>query len=135
MNWLERARREIPNTPYTGTAKTDVTNVSAVMAVPHRGISENSMPDPSTATRPFNQEDMDTIKGGGVVQVWSDLFSEWLLWARGDQERQALKAQGVKLTIYTLGELVLCAKVTTKEIETMHKLKRVFSSTIKERTP
>lgn len=44
MNWLERARREIPNTPHNGTAKTDVTEVSAVMAVPHRGDSEISIP-------------------------------------------------------------------------------------------
>ena len=44
MNWLERARREIPNTPYKGTAKTAETDVSSVMTVPHRGISENSIP-------------------------------------------------------------------------------------------
>jgi hypothetical protein len=41
MNWLERARREIPNTPYRGTAKTAETDVSSVMAVAHQGISEN----------------------------------------------------------------------------------------------
>ena len=111
--------------------------VSDISEISKRGepVDWNTLPDPSTATRPFNQEDMDIIKSGGIIMVWSDLLNEWLLWVKGERERKALKAQGCHLPVYTLGELALCAKMTTKEVETMHKLKREFSSTIKEWTP
>ena len=126
MNWLERARREIPNTPYRGTAKTAETDVSSVMAVPHRGISRNlndwnATPDPSIATRVFNDEDMQIIKDGGLVQVWSELLGEWLLWVRGERERRALKAQGCKLPIYTLGELALVVSWPVEDIRRAHR--------------
>lgn len=42
-NWLERARREIPQSADRGTAKTDEGTLSAVTAVPESGDSENSL--------------------------------------------------------------------------------------------
>ena len=40
MNWLERARREIPKSARRRTANSAKRNLTAVMAVPHPGLLE-----------------------------------------------------------------------------------------------
>jgi hypothetical protein len=42
MNWLERARREIPKSTRRDTANSAERNLTAVMAVPHRALWEKS---------------------------------------------------------------------------------------------
>ena len=42
MNWLERARREIPKSARRRTANSAERNLTAVMAVPHPGLWEKS---------------------------------------------------------------------------------------------
>src|SRR3989344_2181208 len=87
--------------------------------------------DPATATRPFNEQDMEAIKSGGVVMVWSDLLKEWLLWVKGERERKALKAQGCRLPVYTLGELALVVSWPVEDIRKAHRMKRDFNATIR----
>ena len=42
MNWLERARREIPKSTQRRTANSAERTLTAVMAVPHPGLWEKS---------------------------------------------------------------------------------------------
>jgi hypothetical protein len=42
MNWLERARREIPKSARRRTANSAERTLTAVMAVPHRALWEKS---------------------------------------------------------------------------------------------
>lgn len=42
MNWLERARREIPKNARRRTANSAERTLTAVMAVPHQGLWEKS---------------------------------------------------------------------------------------------
>ena len=42
MNWLERARREIPKTARRRTANSAERNLTAVMAVPHLALLDKS---------------------------------------------------------------------------------------------
>jgi hypothetical protein len=42
MNWLERARREIPKSAHRRTANSAERTLTAVMAVPHPGFWEKS---------------------------------------------------------------------------------------------
>jgi hypothetical protein len=42
VNWLERARREIPKSARRRTANSAERNLTAVMAVPHPGLWEKS---------------------------------------------------------------------------------------------
>jgi len=88
------------------------------------------LPDPSTATEPFNQEAMDAIKRGQVVPVWSDLLGEWLYWVRDEVKRKALQAQGCTAPIYTLGELAVVANMPPEDIKKLHGIKKAFGGVI-----
>ena len=107
--------------------------VSDISEISKRGepVDWNTLPDPSTATRPFNQEDMDIIKSGGIIMAWSDLLNEWLLWVKGERERKALKAQGCRLPVYTLGELALVVSWPVEDIRRAHRIKKEFNATIR----
>lgn len=93
-------------------------------------VDWNTPPDPATATRPFNHEDMEAIKAGGIVMVWSDLLNEWLLWVKGEKERKALKAQDCRTPIYTLGELALVVSWPVEDIRRAHRFKKELGAII-----
>lgn len=94
------------------------------------GQSVADQPDPSTATEPFNREAMDAIQHGEALPVWSELLSEWLYWVRGEKKRNALRAQGCELPIYTLGELAVVVQHDPEDVKTLHAVKRTFNGMI-----
>lgn len=88
------------------------------------------MPDPATAAEPFDQEAMDAIKAGHAVPVWSEVLQGWLWWVRDEPARKLLIAQGCKVPIYTLGELVLVAGMDADALQDIHAIKREFGAVI-----
>lgn len=102
-----------------------------VIAAMH-GPSLDDLPDPSTATEPFNQEAMDAILRGQVVQVWSDLLGEWLYWVKSEYERKRLLAEGCRLPIYTLGELAVVVQHDPEDIKKLHTIKRTFNGWLRQ---
>ena len=86
------------------------------------------------AAKPFNQAAMDKIKTGYPVKVWSGVLQEWLIWVRGETERNKLIKQGCTLPIYTLGELAVVAKRSSEDLRNIHQMKKIFNATITEKS-
>lgn len=132
---LERNRRNSErNSSATTELRTPATAMSNSLrngsAERSHGIPLAELPDPSTATEPFNQEAMDAIRRGQAVPVWSELLGEWLIWVRGEAERKRLLAQGCRTPIYTLGELALVVSWPDGDIRTAHAVKKQFNGVI-----
>lgn len=90
----------------------------------------NIHPLHSEATEPFNQAAMDKVKAGYPVKVWSGILQEWLIWVRGETERNKLIKKGSTLPIYTLGELAVVAKMSGEDLRNIHQMKKTFTATI-----
>ena len=91
----------------------------------------NSVPDPSTATEPFGQKDMNDIKAGRAVCIWLGIVQEWAWWVRGEKERRKLLAQGCKLPISSLGELAVIVNMSDQDVKNMHALTRDMGAVIR----
>ena len=66
INWLERARREIPKMSVRGTANTAEIPISSVTAVRHSGESVNFAPLDSRAQRYSYRFRLCGNEGGGL---------------------------------------------------------------------
>ncbi len=80
--------------------------------------------------RTFNQEDLDLIRSGGRVAVWSEVLSEWLWWVRDEDARQQLLSEGCVAAIYTLGELALVAGWDSNALNEIHATKKLLGGTV-----
>jgi hypothetical protein len=70
MNWLDRARREIPKSARQRTANSAERTLTAVMAVPHRALCEKSgasIGSNGSAPTPCNS---------GKDDVWEEAYEE-----------------------------------------------------------
>ncbi len=76
-------------------------------------------------------DDVDVIRAGGKVPVWSDALSEWLWWARDEEARQQLLSEGCEVVIYTLGELELVAGWDATALRDVHTMKRTLGESSK----
>ena len=84
------------------------------------------------STTPFSQQDLDAIKAGHAVKVWSGVLNEWLYWVR-DEERKA-KAQarlGIDpWRVWTLDELTAVQGMTPEDLKNIQAIRKAFNGTL-----
>ncbi len=85
---------------------------------------------PTASLRDFSTEDMQSIRSGQPVRVWSSILDSWLWWVLNDKVADELLAKGAKVPIYRLSELEVVRGWKPERLREIHEWKVKFGLVI-----
>jgi len=89
-------------------------------------------PPAASTTQPFSEKELQAIRQGYAVRVWSGVLEEWLYWVRDKERRaKAIARLGVELwQVWTLAELTAIQGMDPQDLKNLHALKRQFNGSM-----
>lgn len=93
--------------------------------------TNRTQPPAAGETQPFGQRELDAIRQGFGVWVWSGVLEEWLFWVRDDERQAKALAKGIeRWRIWTLDELTAAQGMTPADLRNVFEIKRRFDGAV-----
>lgn len=96
------------------------------------GSDWSELSGPPDISEPFDEQALAAVKAGEMLPVYSTVLGEWMVWVRGEKERQTLVAEGCPLPIYILTEVVTATTLPADMLPNVHAFKREFGARLTE---
>ncbi len=104
---------------------------NAAETQPAESNTNRTQPPPPGETLPFGQRELDAIRQGFGVWVWSGVLKEWSFWVRDDERKAKALTKGIdRWRIWTLDELTAAQGMQPADLRNVFAIKRRFDGAV-----